>query len=486
MDSRDNVSPAVPSDGAQSTQAPLPTPRMRMVPAGSHFSKPASDSGAEEESSSVARPAGARFAAKGPQPQTPAAEVRRRGTRFAPTPLTGTESSAPAPEARADSAAAPALDTAAPRPAGTRFRPAPTSASSENPSPEGRPAGTRFARPAADAPATTSAPAGTRFASVPSPDQEPAAPAAAPAEPAAATAQIPVSRVKGNDVPQIPFASTTNAAATGSAPASAANDGAAPNNKSRRKGKILSTILIVLGIILLLVAGGLFIATQLRYQEAQSTYTELEQYTVTSDEGEGIPDVDFAALQAVNPDVIGWIYIPGTPINYPVVQTDDNTTYLHTLADGTRNASGAIFMDMDDTAPGMIDQQTTLYGHHTYDGAMFQTIDWARDQAEFDKIGKVYYITPDTTYTLTPLFVSRIEDTYVDARTPNFTEAGTSLTSYLQDLYTMAQATAPDAEERIASADRVLSLVTCAGEIIPRTTRAVMVLSVDQIVAHGV
>ena len=74
MDSRDNVNPAVPSDGAQSTQAPLPTPRMRMVPAGSHFSKPASDSGAEEESSSVARPAGARFAAKGSQPQTPAAE----------------------------------------------------------------------------------------------------------------------------------------------------------------------------------------------------------------------------------------------------------------------------------------------------------------------------------------------------------------------------------------------------------------------------
>ena len=49
-----------------------------------------------------------------------------------------------------------------------------------------------------------------------------------------------------------------------------------------------------------------------------------------------------------------------------------------------------------------------------------------------------------------------------------------------------AKAQAPDAAERIEHTEQVMSLVTCAGEIIPRTTRAVMVLSVDQIVAHGV
>ena len=44
----------------------------------------------------------------------------------------------------------------------------------------------------------------------------------------------------------------------------------------------------------------------------------------------------------------------------------------------------------------------------------------------------------------------------------------------------MAKAQAPDVEERIGSTDKVLSLITCAGEIIPRTTRAVMVCSLEE------
>lgn len=223
----------------------------------------------------------------------------------------------------------------------------------------------------------------------------------------------------------------------------------------------------------------MFVSAQLGYREAQDTYRELQQYAVSSDEGDGVPDVDFDALAAINPDIVGWLYIPGTVVNYPVVQTDDNTTYLTLLFDRSGNSSGTIFMDMDDTAPGMIDQQTTIYGHHMYDGSMLKVIDTTTDQANFDSIETVYYITRDTTYTLSPMFTAQVEDTYIDARTPNFMGEGESLQAYLEDIYTYAKAEAPDAQERIASADKVMSLVTCAGEIIPRTTRAVMVLSVE-------
>ena len=75
----------------------------------------------------------------------------------------------------------------------------------------------------------------------------------------------------------------------------------------------------------------------------------------------GVPIIDFDALAQTNPEVVGWIYAPGTNINYPVVQTNNNSKYLNTLFDGTANASGAIFLDSDDTAPGMVDQQTTIY-----------------------------------------------------------------------------------------------------------------------------
>lgn len=250
------------------------------------------------------------------------------------------------------------------------------------------------------------------------------------------------------------------------------------------RGSKLSLVLIVLGVILLVVAAGIFISAQIGYRQAQESYAELQRYAVSSDEGDGVPDVDFDALAAINPDIVGWLYIPDTVVNYPVVQTDDNTTYLTTLFDLSGNGSGAIFMDMDDTAPGMIDQQTTLYGHHMYDGSMLKVIDNTTNQADFDKIETVYYITRDATYTLTPMFTAQVEDTYVDARKPNFTGEGESLQAYLEDIYAYAKAQAPDAQERIATTDKVMSLVTCAGEIIPRTTRAVMVLSVDAEVAR--
>ncbi|MBY4797776.1 class B sortase [Collinsella sp. AGMB00827] len=242
---------------------------------------------------------------------------------------------------------------------------------------------------------------------------------------------------------------------------------------------MISTILIVVGIALLLVAGGIFIHAQLGYREAQASYKQLEQYAVKDKEGDGLPQVDFDELSKINPDIVGWIYVPNTVINYPIVKTNDNETYLYRLFDRSGNGSGTIFMDMDNAAPGMMDEQTTVYGHHMNDGSMFNYIDQTLKQDAFNTIKTVYYITRDATYTCTPLYTMQVEDTYNDARVPNFGD-GKSLEDYLRDGLTKAKAQAPDAESRIGSTKQVFSLITCAGEIIPRTTRAVMVCSVDK------
>ena len=248
----------------------------------------------------------------------------------------------------------------------------------------------------------------------------------------------------------------------------------------RRRGrKIASTLLIVLGIALLALSAFIFVRAQMGYQEAQATYADLQQYAVQDSSGDGVPKVDFDELEAINPDVIGWIYVPNTVINYPVVHTGDNTTYLSRLFDLSGNGSGTIFMDMDGTAPGAVDQQTTLYGHHMYDNTMFKIVDDTLKQDAFDAFGNVYYITRENTYVFKPLFTAQVMDTYTDARVTNFT-GDPSLTQYLQDMLGQAKAKAADAEERIGSTDKVLSLVTCAGEIIPRTTRAVMVCSLEE------
>ena len=51
----------------------------------------------------------------------------------------------------------------------------------------------------------------------------------------------------------------------------------------------------------------------------------------------------FEELQKINPDVIGWIRVNDTNINYPLLQTDDDDTYMNTDAEGKYSLSGASF-----------------------------------------------------------------------------------------------------------------------------------------------
>ena len=254
--------------------------------------------------------------------------------------------------------------------------------------------------------------------------------------------------------------------------------GGKSGRSGKRRGNVLSNILIAVGVALLLVAGGLFVKAQIGYKKANDYYNGIAEMAVKDSSGEdGIPRIDFDALKKESDDIVGWIYVPGTRINYVVAQGETNNTYLRHLPNGEYSENGTIFMDMDGTAPGMVDQQTTLYGHHMNDGAMFEPIDASMDQKVFDTFKKVYYITPEMTYVLKPMFTMQVQDDYVDARRTNF-DSEKAFTQYLQASLAQAKASAKDAAAEVEKADKVLTLVTCAGQIIPRTTRAGMVCRV--------
>ena len=89
-------------------------------------------------------------------------------------------------------------------------------------------------------------------------------------------------------------------------------------------------------------------------------------------ETEYVSAIDFSALDFQNPDVVAWIQIPGTQINYPVVQGKDNDYYLHRDLNGQKSTAGTIFLDYADQAD-FSSLHNVLYGHHMKNGSMFKT-----------------------------------------------------------------------------------------------------------------
>ena len=73
-------------------------------------------------------------------------------------------------------------------------------------------------------------------------------------------------------------------------------------------------------------------------------------------------DVDFKKLQKENADVVGWIEVMGTKVNYPFVQASDNEYYLSHSIDKSSNEAGWIFLDYRNKL--WQDKNTIIYGHN--------------------------------------------------------------------------------------------------------------------------
>ncbi|GEM_PF-2179314 len=102
-------------------------------------------------------------------------------------------------------------------------------------------------------------------------------------------------------------------------------------------------------------------------------------------------------MQAQNSDIIGWIYIPQTHINYPLLQGKDNEFYLTHGADGSKSAAGAVFIDSNGFA-----ENTVIYGHNMgrASNVIFHDVTNMSDKAWFEKAAFGYIITKDRVFRL--------------------------------------------------------------------------------------
>lgn len=133
---------------------------------------------------------------------------------------------------------------------------------------------------------------------------------------------------------------------------------------------------------------------RLREQESrEAVRSESERTQETQPEIYESP-IDFEALRTVNPDTVAWVRIPGTDIDYPVVQADNNETYLKTDFEGNHSSAGAIFADCDSDGD-MLGLHTLLYGHHMKNGSMFAQLEQFKDASFFGEHREIILYLPD-------------------------------------------------------------------------------------------
>ena len=146
------------------------------------------------------------------------------------------------------------------------------------------------------------------------------------------------------------------------------------NDLKERMLRQPSRFWLVLSIVLLL-AGlgflGAFGHAQYQYGKSGRYYARLQQTAADPDGG-----IDFAALQAINPDAAAWLEMPGLGISLPVVQAADNETYLHRSFDGSDSPAGCLFF----AAPAGDGLYRVIYGHNLHDGSMFNGLLNYRDE----------------------------------------------------------------------------------------------------------
>ena len=193
--------------------------------------------------------------------------------------------------------------------------------------------------------------------------------------------------------------------------------------------------------------------------------------TVTSTPTESTPPevlvdnpIDFVSLKEKNSDIIGWIRVPGTRIDYPILQSGEGTVesfYLDHNADRQKSKAGSIYIQKIN-APTFLDPNTLVYGHYMANGSMFADLHQFRKGTFFAENDTITVYTPDHIYTYRIYSAFVFDDRHV-LNSYNFhTDEG-----YEQFLAVTRNPSSMRRQVRegveVTTDDRIITLSTCTG-----------------------
>ena len=234
-------------------------------------------------------------------------------------------------------------------------------------------------------------------------------------------------------------------------------------------GKIIASILTFV----VIVFGGLFVYNSFLAPKSdkQNSVNDVkvtqeapkQTYTVSAEEKEYLAN-KFKGLLATNSETVGYVYIPGTQLDEPVVQTTDNATYLDKTFEGVHQPlMGAVFMDADNKKD-FSDRLTWLFGHargsKVPDHRMFKDVNYFSSQDYFDKHPYVVIETPERKYYYEAIAVVIVPETTAFYRTSFEDDA--DFEKQLTAIYDEAKVKKPNV--KVSPKDKYMVLSTCLEE----------------------
>lgn len=263
-----------------------------------------------------------------------------------------------------------------------------------------------------------------------------------------------------------------------------------------QKIRIAIIVICSVGVV---VAGFMLLKTMSEYKKAESEYSNLEQYVSkasgdnTNNDSSTLPgdgltatlgdtsdsleveeeikvlkqnynrgdfpdiEVDFAALKAINPSCVAWLYVDGAQINYPVVQCDDNEFYLHHTFEMAKNSAGCVFMDYE-VDPELTSWNTFIYGHNMKNGSMFGHLkNFINNSSVYDKDPYIYIFRPEGIYRY------EIFSYYLDTTDSEMYYTCDNFREYRAYLRNATSKSVRECSAKATPEENIVTLVTCSG-----------------------
>ncbi len=233
------------------------------------------------------------------------------------------------------------------------------------------------------------------------------------------------------------------------------------DDDDRRRGR---GILIFIGI-LLVIAGSVYLGYYLYNQYSARQSDELASSIAATTTALQYADnpIDFESLHKKNGDIYAWLKVPGTKVDYPVVQhpEDDNFYLKHDAYTKKWASSGAIYTELGNTDT-FNDSVTVVYGHNGYGDTMFTTLHKFEGKDFFNKHGEFYIYMPNRKLTYQIVSAFKFDDRHIlNCFQLNDTAVLANFLSMVQSPETNNKNVRENFGRRLNNDDKLVILSTC-------------------------